>query len=441
MTVTTGCGGSISTTKLEVAGTSLRRAALVLLFFSAPAIGLGAKYEPDVQSFSARATFPVKWLRSGDHKVDLDVLNQDFMNHYRVSSRFGVFRAIGNDQLFVRIREIQALAHLEEMSKSRVFVNSASDTVTSTVKNISRAAEDPSAAADDLESGFVRLAKRLGRMTKNVYQKGKSMLSRDKTDDERADELADTGTDMAKGLFGVNSAYRELARDLGVDPYTRNAQLRNGIEDMANYAAAGSFGIKTIVPVLPMLYGAGYLITVSNLVWNTHPVDLQLKNEEALREMGLSGRWIKRLFENDRHTLTTWTRIVSSLQRLKGARGRKILVQYAARADSVRAALFYTRMIELLAMYHQQRGAINRIVATKRMPFVLTRNRRAVMMLPVDYFRWTESAAGLEQYLNSELSRHPVHLEMWVNGKVSPKARVELGKRGWAVFDQAGRRL
>ena len=426
-----------SDTPAVVVSTSL----LLLALSSVTLPGFAAAYEPDVQSFSARQAFPEKWLRSKDYKVDMDVINQDYMNHYRINSRFGVFRAVGNGQLFVRIREIEALAQLEEMSKSRVFVNSVGETVTSTVENLSRAADDPATAADDFESGFVRLMKRVGRMTKNAFNKGKAILAKDKSDAERSEELADSGTNMAKGVLGVNRAYRELARDLRVDPYSRNSLLRNEMENMANYAAAGSLGVKTIVPVLPMLYGAAYLITVSNLVWNTHPIDLQLQNEAALRDMGISDKWIQRLFENDRHTLTTQTRIVSSLERLKNVKGRKILVEYAARVDRTGDALFYTRMIELLAMYHQRRGSIEKVVATKRTPFVLTRNKRAVAMMPVDYLRWTRSAAGLARYLKGQISRYPVHLEIWVNGKVTPRARLELGRAGWAVFDQAGRRL
>ena len=342
----------------------------------------------------------------------------------------------------MRIREIEAFAQLEDMSKGRVFVNSASDTVTTTVERVSDAVEDPERAADDMGSGFSRLVKRLGRMSKNAYNKGKSLLTRDKTKEERSAELTNTGSDMAKGFLGVNRAYRTLARDLRVDPYTRNNSLREEIEGMANYAAAGSFGVKTIVPVLPMLYGAGYLISVSNLVWNTHPIDLQLRNEKALRDMGMSNKWVRVLFENDRQTLTTQTRIVNSLERLQGARGRKVLLRHAAQAKSVSDVLYYTRMIELLAMYHQQRGAIDKIVATKRIPFVITMRKRAIVMFPVDYLRWTKTARDLVHYLHKEVSRYPaVHLEFWVNGQISPRARVELGNRGWALFDRAGERI
>ena len=375
------------------------------------------------------------------HTVDSDVINQDFMNHYRIASRFGVFKAIGNDQLFVRIREIEAFAQLEDLSKSRVFVNSVSDTVTTTVERVGNAVEDPERAADDMGSGLSRLVKRLGRMSKNAYKKGKSLFTGNKSDEERSAELRNTGTDMAKGFLGVNRAYRELARDLRVDPYTRNDLLSNEIERMANYAAAGSFGVKTIVPVLPILYGAGYLISVSNLVWNTHPLDLQLRNEKALRDMGISNKWIRRLLENNRHTLTTQTRIVNSLERLEGTRGRKVLVRHAAQVKSISDALFYTRMIELLAMYHQQRGAIDKIVATERIPFVLTQRGRTVVMFPVDYFRWTKTAHNTFRYLHKGMSRYPGHSELWVNGQISPKARIELGNRGWAVFDQAGKRI
>ena len=413
----------------------------LVLIFSLSCDVVIAGYEPDIQSFSAAHTFPPRWLRGPNHVVDTDVINQNFMNHYRVGSRFGVFKAVGNDQLFARIREIEALAQLEDMSKGGIFVDSVGGTVTTTAERVSNAVEDPEGAADDMGSGLARLAKRIGRMSKNAYRKGKALLTGNQSNEERSAELADTGASMAKGLLGVNRAYRELARDLRVDPYTRNTLLTNEIEGMANYAAAGSFSLKTIFPVLPILYGAGYLITVSNLVWNTHPIDLQLRNEKALRDMGISDKWIRQLFENDKHTLTTQTRIVNSLERMDGARGRKVLVRHAAQVNSTSDALFYTRMIELLAMYHQQRGAIDRIVATKRIPFVLTRRRRAVVIFPVDYFRWTKTAHGITHYLHKEMSQHPVHMELWVKGQISPKARIELGNKGWALFDRAGTRI
>lgn len=394
-----------------------------------------------MQSFSAQSLVPEKWLKSDDYSVDVDVINKDFMNHYRVQSRFGLFLARGNDRLFVRIREISALARLEEMSKSKLFATSAGETVALAVDKVNNAIDDPSGAADDLGSGLSRLGKRLSRMGKNAFDKGRSLIYDQRTEQERSDELARTGQNVAKGVLGVNRAYRELSRDLGVDPYTRNGLLRYEIERMANYSAAGSMGIKTVLPVLPLLYGAGYLVSVSNLVWNTHPIDLQLQNEKALAEMGTSDSLASRLFESEYHTLTTQTRVVKSLQSLAGVKGRSVLMRAVSRVGTVNDALFYTRMIELLGLYHQKRGNLAEIIATNRIPYALTTNRRAVVIVPIDYLRWTRLADGFTRYLRQQISSRGSHMELWVSGRVSSRARKELGDRGWVVFDRAGRRI
>ena len=136
--------------------------------------------------------------------VDNDVINQKFMNHYRVGSRFGVFSAIGNDELFVRIREIEALESLQEMSKGRVFMESAGDAVTDTVENVGDAMDDPSATAQELGSGFSRLFKRLGRMSRNAYEKGRSMVSKNYKTKEPQKEKA-TGSGLAKDFWELTA--------------------------------------------------------------------------------------------------------------------------------------------------------------------------------------------------------------------------------------------
>ena len=97
-------------------------------------------------------------------------------------------------------------------------------------------------------------------------------------------------------------------------------------------------------------------MAVSDLVYSTHPLDLQLQNEASLGEMGISDKWIRRLIGSERHTPTTQTRIVSSLERMDGVKGKAALVRVAALARNNSDALFFTRMIELLSIYHTPAG-------------------------------------------------------------------------------------
>jgi len=421
---------------------TIQRTYAVLFFLALSPSPLPAStgFEPETRSFLAAQTVPEKWLRSKYHVVDNDVINQKFMNHYRVGSRFGVFSAIGNDELFVRIREIEALESLKKMSKGRVFMESAGDAVTDTVENVGDAVDDPAGAAQDLGSGFSRLFKRLGRMSRNAYEKGRSMVSKNYQSKEPQKSEA-PGSALAKGFLGVNRAYRELARELRVDPYTRNEILRSATERMASYSAAGSFGVKTIVPVLPILYGAGYLMAVSDLVYNTHPLDLQLQNEDSLSDMGISEKWIRRLMSSERHTPTTQTRIVTSLERLGGVTGKAALVRVAALARNDSDALFFTRMIEFLSIYHQQRAPLKKIIGTDGVPLALSQNGRAVVMAPFDYFRWTPKGKDFVSHLDSKIPNGTQYREMWFTGQVSTQARRHLGDAGWAVFDQAATRI
>ena len=100
--------GVVRDRRTSSARKSLTRAVCALLC-GAAAVSHAAGYEAEIKSFSAYQTFPAKWLKGDGYLVDPDVINQDFMNHYRVRSRFGDFTARGDAQLFVRIRELQAL--------------------------------------------------------------------------------------------------------------------------------------------------------------------------------------------------------------------------------------------------------------------------------------------------------------------------------------------
>ena len=126
-------------------------------------------------------------------------------------------------------------------------------------------------------------------------------------------------------------------------------------------------------------------------VGEAHPVDLLLQNEKALRGMGVSEKLIKKLVRNEWHTLTTLTRITTSLGSMQGVKGRSILVRHASDAGDLGEALLYTQMTELLAIYHRLRTPIVSIVGTDRIPFAVTRSG-SVVVIPVDYLNWTRTA-------------------------------------------------
>ena len=67
-----------------------------------------------------------------------------FANTYTITSRFGTWPARGRAGVTMRIREIQALAQLEEVSKSDVFIDAVKNSATAPLKLVQAVATNRS---------------------------------------------------------------------------------------------------------------------------------------------------------------------------------------------------------------------------------------------------------------------------------------------------------
>jgi hypothetical protein len=70
-------------------------------------------------------------------------------------------------------------------------------------------------------------------------------------------------------------------------------------------------------------------------------------------------------------------------------------------------------------------------------------NGAVVVNLPLDYLVWTEPMAQLLTEANQMISELPgiTEKQVWLTGTLSPRARKEIGSRGWQVRDQAEAQL
>ncbi len=429
----------------------------VMLFLSTVAIVMpinaaSVTYEPDTPRLKASQLLPKKILKGTNHTVQEQVVNRGFMNHYRITSPFGELSAKSDIMVPVRVHEIAAIAELRKLSKTKVFAESVGSAVAKSAGTIGKAIDDPQGTVAGISAGVGRLFKRTARRTQDAYEKAKEVAEEEKEKQNKkqsgqvtehsdtSDKVVEQGKKLGRRYLGVNSAFRKLAMDLKVDPYTTNVVLRDDLDSMAKVAAAGSFGTRLAMPSLPA--ALDHLAGVSNLVWTMNPLDLQLRNEESLRKMGVDDASIERFYENPHHTPTTQTFIVNAMARLAGVKGRPVLLRYASAVESPQEAEFTTRLVELMAQYHEVRGPIRQIVATERIPFAVASNGKGLVAGPVDYLSWTRTAADAVRDLTKAMKKHSAAArEVWVAGRVSERARKELGAMGWAVFDRAFTRL
>src|SRR5574341_188969 len=84
------------------------------------AIAAQGGYEP-ATTLSASQILPPELLAGPNHRVEEKVVNDGYVNTYRIGSKFGVFTAVSTAMLRKRIEEINALVLMEKIEKTKEY--------------------------------------------------------------------------------------------------------------------------------------------------------------------------------------------------------------------------------------------------------------------------------------------------------------------------------
>lgn len=356
---------------------------------------------------------------------------------FTLRSDFGPFEVAGTELLRTRIAELDALATLDEISKTSVFAESAKKAAVKPVRAVKAVIDEPVETAKALPAGVGRFFKRTYRKVRKGVQNAKDAKddadARARGEDVPAaqgpDADASTGQKVggvAKDVFGWNGARRQWARQLQIDPYTTNPALSEKLDDVAWAAFSGGFAIGTVMPGLPSPVGT--VTTASNLVWDLPPVDLEARNEKALGLMGAEGRPVRDFFRNEWFTPTLQTRLVVALEQMR-VPGRREVIGIAGAIPSEEEALFLVGALERLARLHESEAPLDRLVVDDGVVSGLDRKGAVVLAIPDDYVSWTEEVADVFAVYRGAAPH------VWVRGRLSPRARQELATRGWTVHE------
>ncbi len=145
--------------------------------------------------------------------------------------------------LRIRIGEINALAELDELSQTEVFIKAAADAGVGQLKSIKQFATHPVETVVGIPSGIGRMFKRYLRQASEVVGATKEIVDdADQTNGEKEDD-SNSAVDLTERFFGVSGAERAWARKLGTDPYSTNETLRAAIKEVAWAERLGRFGI------------------------------------------------------------------------------------------------------------------------------------------------------------------------------------------------------
>ncbi|HUG12557.1 MAG TPA: hypothetical protein VMM36_16185 [Opitutaceae bacterium] len=382
-------------------------------------------------------------LLAGPHfTVDDAVRNGGYLNHFVVHSDYGDFEATGRAMLGIRLKEVAALARISEISKTDVFIRAAKDATVGVVLEPVKAARG---ITDDPIGTVTRLPRGIGRLFSSYAAQGKQAAESVSTaagnigdshsGSETLNDLSDTSRGAVKSVLSVSSAERRWAKQLGTDPYSTNAVLREAIENIAWFDRIG--GLAPGLAGVPSIPGASHLVRAHEIAWED-PRDVRARNKERLLAMEIPAATIERFLEKSALTPSQQLDLLSSLDALDGVPGREALIEQAIDKKSEAEIWFHLDSVRLLTTIHHAGPGISEILTGPKLTLALSTDNRLIAALGVDHLVWTEAVDRIARQYTEYLAARPgCSAEIWLKGTVSLRAREELAAIGWQVLEQA----
>ncbi len=365
-------------------------------------------------------------VRKGEHHTVLDeVVPFRYTYRFRLTSPYGQFEAYGEDMLKIRIQEIQAIATMgKTVNHFKSLAAGAQHAILSPFKFALGLLTDPTETILAVPKGMWHMATRFGEMA--VGQRGN-------LEDPENQEL-----------MGFSTVKRQVADYVGVDVYSSNPVLQDKLNSLSWAGYAGDAAIRfATLPIeglaSTVLTGTSFSSTVSELLRDRAPEELRRLNRDKLEAMEIDASLIDAFLKHPWYSPRHETVLVQALSEMDTVSNRQAFLEVAASAELEEDALFFQRMAEMLLSYHQNMKPIEQLVAIEdRVLMGVTHDHMLVGMLPIGYLPWrAELAEAADAVANWKATRHIEHVELWIAGKLTPRASRELLAKGVTVRQKA----
>ncbi|HTY78141.1 MAG TPA: hypothetical protein VMI34_10020 [Candidatus Bathyarchaeia archaeon] len=369
-------------------------------------------------------------LLKGPHfTVDPRVPVKGFLARFTIRSSYGTFEAHGMHMLPIRVNEVEAIAKLDELSKTKEFVEAAGKAIARPVTSTVNMIVHPVDTVEGFPDGVVRLFDRVKLGSERVYQ---AATAPDQSGGQRAEEASKRVGMATITALGFEKERRDLAKSLGVDPYTTNPVLSKKLTDTAWVAFSGRFMIQTATSILVPYSMAMSAMTITNsTIYDTPAADLVNNATVIFGQTGATEAQVQALVQNPQYSLSVLTALAMGVQRLRGTQGLDGVVIFAAAARTQDETRFMAGAVNMLARYSEGVAPITRVTAEG--PILgFTQAGALVVPMPVDYIPWTQRVAQFPQ--REEIKSAPAHVG-FVSGRLSPLAQKNFQRLGWQLFE------
>lgn len=406
---------------------TLSAAAVMLIGGTATQAQAPSGYEPE-PVLQAKDVAAAELLKGPHFTVDPQVPVKGFLERFTIRSAYGTFQANGQRMLPIRVNEVEALAKLDNLSKTKEFAEAAGKAIARPVTSTVNMLIHPVDTITGFPGGVARLFGRIELGSERVYQ---AATAPGASGGERAAEASKRVGMATINAIGFEKERRDLAKSLGVDPYTTNEVLAKKLTDAAWVAFSGRFLIQTATSILVPYSMAMSAVTITNTsIYDTPPGDLVNNDTMIFNSTGASDAQVQALVQNPQYSLTVLTELALALQRLNGVAGRDAIVIFAAAARTQDECRFVAGAANMLARYHEVVAPIAQVSAPG--PIIgRTAGGALVLPAPVDYIAWLARVAAASDRPDFQAPDRT----LFVSGRLTPLAQKELSQRGWKIFE------
>ncbi|TXG77033.1 MAG: hypothetical protein E6R11_07140 [Rhodocyclaceae bacterium] len=255
--------------------------------------------------------------------------------------------------------------------------------------------------------------------------------SNDAGHDSWLDDLGAETEREIKRRVEYRKARRDLAENLGIDPYTSNPILGERLDELA---WSGSAGRLTADLAIASIDGsAGLLLARSDqlneLAWKLDEDQLRTVTLQRLERFARDEFLMRQFMRRGVFTPSLKASMLDALERLQPASGGDALLELAMTARSELEARYIVNALRLLATQLGNNAHGGELLIVGAGLGYLGNSRDVVLPLPVDYLSWTQEFAS---FLDNEEFRS-ARKSVIIQGNASPRSLRELTSRGWNI--------
>jgi len=398
--------------------------------------------------------------------VDPHVELRGYMAHFTLDTRFGEVDAPSVEILAEREAELPALEQLDTAMHSDAFVRAAGNRLAKTGKSLANIALHPVDTITGIPAGVARFLRdklvKLGNQAQSLSDRAARKLGSsgnpypsddgpmtDARDGDAEDappkkrknwftRVTSEGERFVKREIKYNTVKRDIAKRLGVDPYSSNPYVQERLSSLAWVGSAGNFSAGS---ALGAVGGVGATVLsqggrVDEVVWRLSPDDLRARNETRLLAHCRDNLLVRQFLRRGAFSPTLQTHLADALDALQPNDGCDLFLELAITAQNELEARYIVNGLDLVLAHLGERAKRGRLVAIGAGFAYIATDGELVLPLAVDRLSWTKEVATFLARREFQVERKTA----LIGGNASGLAQRGLTQDGWSVVLRAPRR-